>query len=347
MRICNCCDNYDNIIKMYDIEFSFLDDFVLNNKLTIYKCTNCNYYYSDSNNNQIDYNNYYKDYNRHADTEYHNDRINRTFLYLKKNLNSDIKSIIDYGSGGGLLTKLLSDKFNVDTYEIGNPIILKKYDCLILSHVLEHIYDINNFIINIKNNINDSKYIYIEVPNAEYFEYYEESKTYGLSEIHHEHINFFSKKALIKLMIKHNFIPVNIIDDYFLFNDYKYYVIKGIFKLSYDNNSFDNYIKNDLKKIENVYIPKLENVYIYGCGYLTYKMFNKISSNCNIINIVDDNPLFKNKKINNIEVINYEILQERINDGDNIIITAIIHEDKIKEKLKNINKKINIIPLFN
>ena len=76
-------------------------------------------------------------------------------------------------------------------------------------------------------------------------------------------------------------------------------------------------------------------------------MFNKISSNCNIINIVDDNPLFKNKKINNIEVINYEILQERINDGDNIIITAIIHEDKIKEKLKNINKKINIIPLFN
>ena len=76
-------------------------------------------------------------------------------------------------------------------------------------------------------------------------------------------------------------------------------------------------------------------------------MFNKISSNCNIINIVDDNQLFKNKKINNIEVINYEILQERINDGDNIIITAIIHEDKIKEKLKNINKKINIIPLFN
>ena len=76
-------------------------------------------------------------------------------------------------------------------------------------------------------------------------------------------------------------------------------------------------------------------------------MFNKISSNCNIINIVDDNPLFKNKKINNIEIINYEILQERINDCDNIIITAIIHEDKIKEKLKNINKKINIIPLFN
>jgi len=76
-------------------------------------------------------------------------------------------------------------------------------------------------------------------------------------------------------------------------------------------------------------------------------MFNKISSNCDIINIVDDNPLFKNKKINNIEIINYEMLQEKINDNDNIIITAVIHENKIKEKLKNINKKINIIPLFN
>jgi len=76
-------------------------------------------------------------------------------------------------------------------------------------------------------------------------------------------------------------------------------------------------------------------------------MFNKISSNCDIINIVDDNPLFKNKKINNIEIINYEMLQEKINDNDNIIITAVIHENKIKEKLKNINKKINIIPIFN
>jgi hypothetical protein len=345
MRICNCCDNYDNIIKIFDIEFSFLDDFVLNNRSTIYKCTSCNYYYSDSNNNQMDYDNYYTNFNNNFGSYHFNDMNNKTFLYLEKSLNFDIKSIIDYGSGKGLLTKLLSEKFNVDNYEIGDPILKKKYDCLILSHVLEHIYDLNNFINNIKNNINEDKYIYIEVPNTEYYEKFKSHEP--LHEINHEHINFFSKKALIKLMLKHNFIPVSVIDDYFIVNDSKYWVIRSIFKLSSDNKSFDNYIKNDLTKIESINIPTLKNLYIYGCGFLTYKMFNKISSNCDIINIVDDNPLFKNKKINNIEIINYEMLQEKINDNDNIIITAVIHENKIKEKLKNINKKINIIPLFN
>ena len=42
-------------------------------------------------------------------------------------------------------TNKLKNNFNVDKYDIGIPFPTKKYNCIILSHVLEHIYDINTF----------------------------------------------------------------------------------------------------------------------------------------------------------------------------------------------------------
>ena len=52
-----------------------------------------------------------------------------------------IKNILDYGSGNGKLSELLSKEYKVDTFDIGMNNPSNKHDCLILSPVLEHIYD--------------------------------------------------------------------------------------------------------------------------------------------------------------------------------------------------------------
>ena len=84
-----------------------------------------------------------------------------------------------------------------------------KYDCLVLSHVLEHIYDLNSFIDKISENINDNGFLYIEIPNAEFYDKIVD--ICPLQEINLEHINFFSKYALNKILIHHNYTCLTII----------------------------------------------------------------------------------------------------------------------------------------
>jgi hypothetical protein len=50
-----------------------------------------------------------------------------------------------------------------------------------------------------------------------------------------------------------------------------------------------------------------------------------------------------NKKIKNIEIINYDLFKEKCKDGDIILLTTLIHDEKIKSRLASIDKKINIL----
>lgn len=134
-----------------------VDGINLNDKLNVKLCDDCKFYYSDSNNTQDDYNNYYMSFNNYQQQSYCPDKDQRCANFIRKTINSDeIKTVLDYGSGNGVLANLLSDTFNVDKFDIGMDVNNKKYDFLILSHVLEHIYDLNSFINEISKNINDN-----------------------------------------------------------------------------------------------------------------------------------------------------------------------------------------------
>ena len=225
------------------------------------------------------------------------------------------------------------------------PFPTKKYNCIILSHVLEHIYDINTFINSLEPLlIEDNGSIYIEVPNAEFYSLF--NNICPLQEINLEHINFFSKYALNKLMMNHGYYSSVLIDDFFNINSEKYYVIRGLFVKKYNNLSFEKYINNGLSILKSFNfdkINKIDNIYLYGCGQLLFKVLDYIDTN--IINIIDDNPSYLGKIINNINIIDYNIFKEKVNENDTVIITSIISNEKIKNKINLINKNINIIVL--
>lgn len=346
MRNCSCC-NTNNEILIDTVKLSMVNDIKLNNKLNIYYCSECNFYYSDSENSQDDYNNYYKEFNNYKKGTIYSDKDERCYIYLNDKLKEqNVKTIIDYGSGNGKLKELLSlaEQFVIDEYDIGMDQPSKKYDCLILSHVLEHIYDINKFIENISLNINENGLLYIEIPNAEYYD--KITDMCPLQEINIEHINFFSKFALNKLLIKHNYHAISLIDDYFMIKDYKYYVIRGIFTKNKQNTSFKNYLCNGTKQISKynfINLNKYNNLYVYGCGQFLFKIFDNICNNINVINVIDDNPCYLNKKISNVVIINYEMYIEISNDGDVILLTSLIHDQTLKSKLQKINKNITIL----
>ena len=131
-----------------------------------------------------------------------------------------------------------------------------------------------------------------------------------------------------------------------MIKDYKYYVIRGIFSKNNQNTSFKNYLCNGMEQISKYRLKNLnkyKNIYVYGCGQFLFKIFDKICNNTNITNVIDDNPCYLNKKISNVNVINYEMYSEMSNDGDVILLTSLIHDQTLKSKLQKINKKILIL----
>jgi len=345
MRYCCIC-NSNNDSKIVDIKLNIPNEIKLCNVLSIYYCNNCYFYFNDNNNNQDDYNLYYLKFNNYKDYVISLDKDENCYNFLKKNIEQS-KSLLDFGCGNNELAYKLKNNFNVDTYDIGMPFPTKKYNCIILSHVLEHIYDINTFIKSLDPLlIEDNGSVYIEVPNAEFYSFL--NNICPLQEINLEHINFFSKYALNKLMMNHGYHASVLIDDFFNINSEKYYVIRGLFTKKYNNLSFENYVNNGLyilKSFNFDKINKINNIYIYGCGQLLFKVLDYIDTN--IINIIDDNPSYLGKIINNINIIDYNIFKEKVNDNDTVIITSIISNEKIKNKINLINKNINIIILNN
>jgi len=67
MRYCNICNTTNYIMKLSTINLTLPSEINLNSTLEIYHCKSCNFYYSDSNNNQKDYDNYYLKFNNYID----------------------------------------------------------------------------------------------------------------------------------------------------------------------------------------------------------------------------------------------------------------------------------------
>ena len=342
MRYCNICNSANNI-NINNFNLDLVDEINLSKTLSIYYCEACYYYFNDNNQSQDDYNSYYIKFNNYKDTVISLDKDEKCYNFLKNNIDQG-KTLLDYGCGNFELANKLKNNFIIDTYDIGMEYPNKKYNCIILSHVLEHIFDINNFIENLEILLEKEGMIYIEVPNAEYYHLFND--ICPLQEINLEHINFFSKFALNKLMINYNYYSKILIDDFFIISNQKYYVIRGLFVKKNNNLSFENYITNGLDSINKFNYNKInsyDNIYIYGCGQLLFKILNNIKTN--IINIIDDNKCYLGKKINDIEIINFDIFKNKVNEYDTIVITSLIQFNKIKEKLVLINKKLNIISL--
>lgn len=113
MRSCPiCCKISENLCNIIKLNLQLVDDITLNNNLEVKYCKECSFYFSDSNNTQEDYNKYYTSFNNYQQQNYCPDKDNRCCDFIKKNINNDkIKTIIDYGSGNGVLADLLSDNF--------------------------------------------------------------------------------------------------------------------------------------------------------------------------------------------------------------------------------------------
>jgi SAM-dependent methyltransferase len=247
---------------------------------------------------------------------------------------------------------LVNENINVHNVDITTFNIPLKADIVVMSHSLEHIYDLNTMILKLKKTLKKGGYLYIEVPDGLRVD---TSISYPLG---FYHLHNFSEYTLYFLLEKHGFC-VTSIEARGNYPGIRAIAINSQKKSSSSTQSFEsfsllksnlwfkNYQKARLDGINK--IPNIDNkkVLIYGAGLHTkaiLEFFPDWLENPNI-EIVDRQyqnfqGYYPNKKVISIENINFA-------QYDYIIISSYSYQEEIKKNLllNNISNE-KIIQLY-
>lgn len=272
-------------------------------------CKNCDFSFTVPR-NQAAYNSYYKansnDRTHRLDVYSNIKQLNRIKRFVE---NSNVKSILDYGCGGGGLVSELSKIFldvectgfdiNADfpshlpNLNFVTSLPSEQFDLVIASHVIEHIADMD-IIRRIFHSVKIGGYIYIEVPDP--LRYVDFDKPQFMYYIDRIHINHFSQKAILELTPK-GFdvteagiyeIPYNLGDVY----PCSYIILKRNRAHENIRDAMVSYIQNEINNSKNrSKFLKNRKFYIYGYGdnYFRNLMDGGILFNLedNIIGFID------------------------------------------------------------
>ena len=371
-RICPIC-NCDDGEKLYEINFAKSKNEFIAEHYDIVSCYNCGFIFNNTEWTQRDYDKYYSETSKYTnnftsgagglsdlDLKRYNDVINRIEQFINKK-----SSILDIGCAKGGLLRTFKDRGYNNLYGVepseeainylktfgidGKCLSLfeanklnKKFDAIILTQVLEHIFDLEKMKSILKNLLNEDGILYVDIPDG--MAYIKNNlNSYYYFDL--EHINHFSNDTLKYLF--NDLETIKIDNSYFdNVSDIKAYIIYGIFKNSKDINrdvlSLDKmkeYIEeSDIKDNYLINIDNTKPTYLWGFGaylrrlLLDYRYFNNI----NIAGIIDKNKSLNGLKIKNykndeLEIFNPDILKNNIDA--NIIITSVLYSKQIEADL--------------
>ena len=245
-------------------------------------------------------------------------------------------------------------KFNLNTAVK----ILGKYglaDIVIVRHVLEHSYNINNFVSSIKKLIKKNGYIVWELPDCE-----KSLKKLDYTMLWEEHTYYFTEFTLKYFLENHNFKIVNFFSIPYSYENSLVAIVKNKKDSFYEqSDKFHNKLKNEIlqarffakslndqrKKIREKLIQlKKKNsdcdIVLYGAGHLSVAFISIMQLSDIISFVIDDN---LNKKemimpIGNIPITNLKKLYEK---NVKICLLSLNPENhsKIIDKNKDFIKK--------
>ncbi len=364
----------------------------------IVACLKCGFVYDDTTASQGDYDRFYQEFSKYegddnasggGSTQWDAKRLERTACDIAAFLpNKDIE-ILDIGCAKGGLLALLENKeyhrltgldlsplcilyiqknygiqtiagglFTLDINSIENGSLREKFDLVILSHVVEHVRDLQLMMKNVFHLVKMGGLLYIEVPDASSY------SDYFISPYHYfdrEHINHFDEHSLQNLTKQNGFervflskkeIPISESNVYPAI--YVFYKKVGINKktptIIPDYKVRNNTIKYIEKSHQADRWPELdelvisqEDVIVWGVGSFTMRLLeNTPLGKCNIVAFIDNDLKKQGSKVKNAIVYSPAILKEH--KGPVIVSSAIFNDEIVKEiKKMDINNKIIII----
>jgi len=270
------------------------------------------------------------------------------------------KKICEIGSGSGYLAKQIGRHYQIDCYEpnpffeenqnikihkrffYGDP--NKKYDIILLSHVLEHVPNLDDFLNDLRQSLTDQGKIFLSFPNltasieSEHFTIFNS-----------EHVSYFTLTSSEKVLNKNGFqnCVFDTYKDHSIFiqaektNDFRFTRSTEV-----ENCKIKDYVNNYLKNINDKIsliekkLSQIDKFYLFGChimtGLLLY-LSKKMDQN-KIISILDNDHLKHDLRLYGTNHFCTPVLNA---NPDHIVLNGGCYHNEIKKQL--IDNKFKVI----
>ncbi len=358
-RACPVCRSCDSEI-LHNLKIKLLERVDLPDNYDIGICNKCDFVYADTSATQAQYDVFYRDHSIYENGVSVSDMEKYKIIFecLCSRMDKD-KSILEIGFANGELLKMFkkdgfehvygldpskacTDALNASGItafqgSIMNNSVSIKFDVIILSHVMEHILDIDSAMNSIKHLLSDGGKIYIETPDMEQY------KTHSVTPFNYfdlEHINHFATYSLINLVEQHGFKVIESGSKKWAIGGDKFYPacwllasLPCLVKSEKCRSIIKSYIKECLNKtypeIEEL-IGTQEDVIVWGTGSFAQRLYMQTHlDKCNIRMFVDNNRNkwghdFGGKKI---------MTPSDITTGHKILIASVYGSKDIQEQI--------------
>jgi SAM-dependent methyltransferase len=226
-----------------------------------------------------------------------------------------------------------------------------KFGFVILSHVVEHIADIEAFFEDIRPAIDDNGLLYIEVPDitnwfpAKYDPHYHTNDREPMLQLGAEHINYFSPSSLSRMMARLGFECVKCESRFDTLA-----VLSSVWKLRAKSNDA-KYVARYINNCEAVFErhnAKMRDavgpVYIWGAGGHTQRMMQwSEMGRHHIVAFIETNTDYHGGTLAGKPIIS----PEEIDDPRcPIIISSLMYQDAIVAQIESMGLKNQIITLY-
>ncbi|MBE7535049.1 MAG: class I SAM-dependent methyltransferase [Anaerolineales bacterium] len=386
-RLCPIC-TAEEAEFLHSQKFTLPVGHPLSSGYDVVACAQCGFVFADTTAAQADYDKFYAHYSKYEDAKtgtggvenpYDWQRQQGTARQIADFLNNPNASVLDVGCANGGVLKGLKELgyqnlCGVDpsitcvenTRRLGiearqgslfQPFRERAFDCIILSHTLEHVQDVQGAIRWIEDNLKPDGVIYLETPDASR---YKDFLYAPFQDFNTEHINHFSLMCLENLMNECGFsleisgtknLPINA--------DMFYPAVFGFWKkgaCAHSRNSkkdeslrlkIEEYIvcsqeiMNGINaRVDELLARKLP-IILWGTGQLAMKLLSETSlANADILAFVDNNPINHGKVLHNTPIIAPDELGGL---GAPILITTLLHHQAIAKQIKRMNLKNEIV----
>jgi 2-polyprenyl-3-methyl-5-hydroxy-6-metoxy-1,4-benzoquinol methylase len=390
-RACGACGATGNTICHHQ-RFVVPDEYPLPSQYDVVTCRRCGFVYADPAATHRDYDNFYCEWSKYDDSAtatgsgvspYDAARLATTAADIARALPSRAASILDAGCAtGGLLTALRDQGFSavagldpsprcaaachVRGFEayVGSiasaPAHMPKFDCIVFSHVLEHIYDIPAFFTAARHHLAPGGYLYLETPDATRYDDYLYAP---FQEFNTEHINHFSAQTLENAARRFGFQPV-VVEQKVIqtAEDTLYPAVFGLFR---DNGEAKDerpmvcdqelppkiaaYIRQSTEHMERIndylvgQLADAQRVIVWGAGQFAMKLLAlPCLAQIEIRALVDNNPILRGKTLAGAPIVSP---QEIAGTHEPIIIATLLHAGEIAVQIRRLGLNNPVLSL--
>ena len=374
--------------KLHHQRFALPDGHPLSNGYDVVACNTCGFIYADTSVSQTDYDRFYAEQSKYEDARTGTGGVTNPFDWERQQeaarqianfLKNPNSSILDVGCANGGLLKALKELRYQNLLGIDpSPVCVKNtrelgidarvgslsqslgaasFDCVILSHTLEHVQDIKSAANWIRRSMKEDAIVYIEVPDASRYADFVDAP---FQDFNTEHINHFSMTSLKNFLGRNHLESLEWGDKVIPASANKPYPATfcfarksdKIFKTEKDvdlKNKINRYILVSQEILDNIEVrlkKSLANsnrVIIWGVGQLAMKLLVETSlANAQIVAFVDSNPINQGKTLRGVKVIAPESVRQF---AEPILISSTLHQQSIVEQIQKMGLNNPIILL--